>query len=79
MSGKQNGARAMARCQAWLNVVDYLWWVSLGPGTRPVEWFPSDTPGLPIKFRHAGPQARYHRVRPGQVLSGLTHPPLLTD
>jgi hypothetical protein len=45
MSGKRIGARTVARCQAWLNAISYLWQISLGQGD-PLEWFPSDTPDL---------------------------------
>jgi hypothetical protein len=46
MSGKRTGARAVARCQAWLNAIGHLWRVSLGRAQDPFEWFPSDTPSL---------------------------------
>jgi hypothetical protein len=38
---------AMPRCEAWLNVIVYLWRVNLGPTRYPLEWFPFDMPGLP--------------------------------
>jgi hypothetical protein len=44
MSGKRIGARAVARCQAWLPrpvIYDGLVW---GWARDPLEWFRSDTP-----------------------------------
>jgi hypothetical protein len=60
MSGKRTGARAVARCQTWLNAVDYLWWVILGQDTRSTRLVPS-----PVRFHRARPWARCRGVRPG--------------
>jgi hypothetical protein len=41
MSGKWTDARVVARCQAWLNVVSYFWWVSLGSDAGYTQVIPS--------------------------------------
>jgi hypothetical protein len=41
---KVTDIRVVARCEAWLNVVDYLWRVSLGPYARSTRL---------VLFRHA--------------------------
>jgi hypothetical protein len=65
MCGKRTGARTVARCQAWLNVVDYLWLLVWDHAQDPVEWFPSDMPSLPYLVRHARSWAQCRGVRPG--------------
>jgi hypothetical protein len=72
--------RVVARCQALLNAIDYLWRVSLGPVTRSTRVVP---------FRHARPPLSGSATPDlglgavgfdrGRVLSGLTHPPLPTN
>jgi hypothetical protein len=46
MSGKRTNTRDVALCQAWLNVVGYLWRSVWGRMWDPIEWFSSDMPGL---------------------------------
>jgi hypothetical protein len=70
----------VARCQAWLNAVGYLWRVSLGSGTGSTRV---------VSFRHVQPPlsgsampnprldaAGFDR---GWVLLGLTYVPLPTE
>jgi hypothetical protein len=80
MSGKRTDTYVVARCQVWLNAVDYLWWVSLGLGTGSTRvvpfrhvWSPlsgSATPDLGLGAT---------RFDQGWILLGLTHPPLPTN
>jgi hypothetical protein len=75
-----NRRRVVARFQTWLNVVGYLWRVSLVPGPRFTRV---------VHFRHARPPLSGSSTPDlglgamgfdrGRVLSGLTHLPLLTD
>jgi hypothetical protein len=44
--------RAMARCQAWLNVVAYLLRACLGPGAGSTQVVPFDTSASRVRFRH---------------------------
>jgi hypothetical protein len=61
---------AMARCQTWLNVVGYLWRVSLGlsAGIHSSGSLLTRSTS-PVRFHHARPWTRCRGVPSRQVLS----------
>jgi hypothetical protein len=59
MSGKCTSARAMARCQAWLNTIDYLWQANLGLNAGSTRVVP---------LRHTRPP---HQVLPHLTLDSV--------
>jgi hypothetical protein len=62
MSGKQTGTFDTARRHAQLMRSIIYDRSVLGHAWDPLEWFPSDTPDSPVRFRHAVPRARSHWV-----------------
>jgi hypothetical protein len=71
---------AVARCQAWLNAVGYLWRVSLGLGAGSTLVVPYEHARPPLSGSSM-PDPRLGAVGldRGLVLSGLMYLPLLTN